>query len=104
VTAPGTVSADAVIESERCVAEVEELHSLLGEEDVRRLQITVNQAGRVKGRQHLGKRQRNPHRLVFRQRPVGQPLRQRAAFEQLHDEERSPLVLADLEELTGMRM
>ncbi len=68
-------------------AEVEELHARLRQHDVAGLQVAVDDAGvvrRVEGRRDLD---RDLQELLRRERPLEQPLHQRLAVGQLHDEE-----------------
>ena len=47
---------------------------------------------------------RRPERLVDRQRALRQPIRQRLAFEILHDEERGAILFADVVQRADVRM
>ena len=77
-------------------AEVEDLHApVAGDHDVRRLDVAVDDAGRVCG---LERRSRlNPvlERSCQRQRPFGEHLVERRAVNELHRNEGRPFVLAD---------
>ena len=63
---------------------------------------TTPRSWRAAERRERGERQ--PSRLPERQRPALEAAAQRLALEQLHDQERTLLVLADVEELADVRM
>ena len=86
-------------------AEVEYLHlAAFGDEDVRRLDVAVDDAGRVRGVERVG----DLDGIVEEQRPSAAACRdapaQRRAVEHLHDEERQVAVLADVIERADVRM
>ncbi|MFN8091658.1 MAG: hypothetical protein U0599_05430 [Vicinamibacteria bacterium] len=85
-------------------AEVEELDAVRGEEDVRGLQVPVDDAGRVEGLEGGEDVARHREGLVRRQRAAREPGRERFAGEQLHRDEEAPGVLADLVDLADVRV
>ena len=75
-------------------AEVEDLHAAVpGDEDVLGLEIAVDDAVVVGGRQAVGDLHRVLERLARGQGPVVEPLAQRLALEQLRDEVERPASL-----------
>ncbi len=63
-------------------AEIKDLRvAALRQEDVVRLQVAVNDAGRMSRRERLGDLRRDPECLLERQRPLGERLPQRLPLE-----------------------
>ena len=85
-------------------AEVEQLRARSGEHDVAGLQIAMHDAGAMRRVERLGDLNRDGQRLVDRQRAAFEPGRQRLAVDQLHDEKRHALVLADVVERADVRV
>ena len=85
-------------------AEVEELHPVRREEDVRGLQVAVDDPAlvqRLEGGEHP---ERDREGVGDAERAASQPLRRRLALEELHRDEELALVLADLVELAHVRV
>ncbi len=85
-------------------AEIEQLGAVRREEDVRGLQIAMDDAVAVQGVQSREHAQRDRQSVSRRQRRLRQPLRQRLPLQQLHGQEELPVLLAQLVELTDGRM
>ena len=86
-------------------AEVEQLHAVRGQEDVRRLEVAMDDAARVqRGEARRGCRGRSATASERAQRAASQPLGERFALEQLHRDEQPAVVLADLVDLADVRM
>ncbi|OFV85940.1 MAG: hypothetical protein A2V74_00535 [Acidobacteria bacterium RBG_16_70_10] len=83
-------------------AEIEDLGPVRGEEDIRGLEVPVDEAARMQGLERGERLERQLHRLRQGQRSAPQPLRERLALEQLHRDEEAPFVLADLVELADV--
>ena len=81
-------------------AEIEQLHAVLGQEHVRRLQIAVHDAAPVQRFERGENPESQRDGFAGRERPAGQATGERLALEQLHRQKRIPVVLADLEQLT----
>ena len=85
-------------------AEVEQLDAMRRDEDVRRLEIAVDDASgmeRGQRRQHARADRRRPRHA---QRPLDHEVGQGVALEQLHRDEELALVLADLVDLADVGM
>ncbi len=85
-------------------AEVEDLDAVGRQEDVRRLEVAVDDLAiveRLEGREHPD---RDRNRLVDLHRPAPEPLAQGLAVEQLHGDEDRAGVVADVEDLADRRM
>ena len=85
-------------------SEVEQLRARLREHDVAGLQIPVDDARAVRLVERRRDLDRRLERLVDRERALRQPIRQRLAFEILHDEERGAVLLADVVQRADVRM
>ena len=68
------------------------------EEEILRLQVVMNEIGRVRGDQASRHVQHDATDVVGGQRPAREPVAQRLAVEQLHDDERPPVVHAHVEQ------
>jgi hypothetical protein len=95
----GTLASQLVEAVPTHEAEVQELDGVLGQEHVRRLQVAVQQPAAVQGAQAVQQLERDPRGLGGRQRSPRQALRERLAFEELHDDVGLARLLADLEDL-----
>ena len=88
--------------------EVEQPRARPGQHHVAGLQIAMHDAGAVRGGERLGDLTADLERLLDRQRPPRQALRQRLAFEELHDQEQSAAdfdrQLADVIQRTDVRV
>jgi hypothetical protein len=85
-------------------AEVEQLHPVGGEEDVRGFEIAVHYAARVHRLQRRQDSQTDLKRLVDGDRPSRHPRAEGLAIEQLHDDEELLALLAQLVDLTDVGM
>src|SRR6185436_11115721 len=86
-------------------AEVENLGLLaIGDEDVRRLDVAVQDAARVRGVERVGNLHGEPQQQADGERPAVDLARQRAAFEQLHRDEGAPVVLVYLVDGADVRV
>ena len=85
-------------------SEVEELHAKTGEENVRRFQIAMNEAAAVQRVERGQDGQRDANRFRERNGAAPEPFGERLAVEQLHDEKRRSVGVADVEELADVRM
>src|SRR5439155_4833362 len=83
---------------------VEQLHAMRREEDVRWFQIAMNESSRMQRVERGSHRQRHARRFVERQRAAIEPARERLAIEQLHDQKWLAVFIADVEQLTYIRM
>ncbi len=77
-------------------AEIENLGPPLGEKDVGRLNIPVHDAGRVRDVQAIGQCGGNVEECSEINRTAKQPLLQRFAVQQLHDNERPTIRVTDV--------
>src|SRR5262249_2467739 len=84
--------------------EVEQLHAGLRQHDVAGFEISMYDAGAVRGGQGVGDLDRDPQDLLDGQRSLLQPLEQRLAVQVLHDEEGAAMVLADIVRDACVRM
>src|SRR6185503_16443780 len=80
-----------------CHAEVEHFHHAIRREaDIRRLEITMDDATLVRRIERLGNLTRDLDRLIDRQRALGeQPIGERAALDELEDERTQAVALFD---------
>src|SRR4029079_10015714 len=84
--------------------EIEQLHSVLGQKHVRGLQIAMDDAARVKGRERSENPKSDRYRFRACERPGRQTFREHLSLEQLHHEEQRALVFSDLIYLALVRM
>ena len=84
--------------------EVEQLHAVLRQEDVRRLQIAMDDPLLVQRPERAEHRERDLPGLPRRQRAACQTCAQRLAVEQLHREEQVVAVRVDFVELADVRV
>jgi hypothetical protein len=85
-------------------AEVEELRAALCDHDVAGLQVAMDDAGPMRGRQRVGHLNRDGQRLGDRERAFRNPRLERLAVEILDDEKREALVFADVVERADVRV
>jgi hypothetical protein len=85
-------------------AEVEQLHAMLSQEDVRGLQIAVQQAPGVHGRERVQDRARDRGGFREAHRPADEARGQRFPVEQLHDDEVQAVLLADVVDDADVRV
>jgi putative ABC transport system permease protein len=74
------------------------------QDDVRGLQVAMDDPARVRGVERVGQLVAPLDRLFDRQRAVRQADVERAPLEQFHQQERAPLVIADVVERADVRM
>ena len=80
-------------------AEVGDVHlAVVVEQEVAGLHVSMDDAGGVRGVQSAGGLVEPGDRRVVRHSSFAKPIRQRAAAEVLHDDERRPVGLADIED------
>jgi hypothetical protein len=85
-------------------AEVEQPGAAARDHDVARLQVAVDDAAAVRGRQRRGDLGPVAQHLVGRQRASLKPRRKRLPFEVLHDQEVDAILVADVEQRADMGM
>jgi hypothetical protein len=85
-------------------AEVEELHPVGRQEDVRGLEVAVDDPGRVQGLEGAEDAAGERGRLRRRKGPAAQPVGQGLSLQQLHGDEELAVVLADLVDLADVRV
>jgi hypothetical protein len=76
----------------------------IGDEDVGRLDVAVQDAARVRGVERVGNLHAEPQQHADLERPAVDLARQRAPFEQLHRDEGAPVVLVHLVDGADVRM
>src|SRR5688500_9298588 len=74
------------------------------QEDVRRLEVSVNDVLLMKGSERAEDGQRDRDGVTRRQRAAPEPFAQRLSLEELHREEQTIGVLIDFVQLTDVRM
>jgi hypothetical protein len=74
------------------------------DEDVRRLDVPVDEAAGMRRIEGVGDLGRPGDELVRRDRPAVDPLLERGSFEKLHHDERPTLVIADVEDAADVRV
>jgi hypothetical protein len=74
--------------------EVEQLHVVGSDEDVRRLEVAVDDASRVKCRERRENLQFDGQRVGHAKRPLLQPLGKRSALQKFHRDVQRAMVLA----------
>jgi len=74
------------------------------DEDVRRLDVAVDEAVGVRRVECVGDLRRPGDELVRRDRSAVDPLLERRSFEELHHDERPALVIADVEDAADVRV
>ena len=85
-------------------AEIEQLRTRRCEHDVARLQVAVNEALAVGVIERIGDLRSICQQFLRRQRSAGEAIVQRFTFQVLHDEEGNPVLLANIEQRTDVRM
>ena len=85
-------------------AKVEELCAVLGEKDVRRLQIAMQHAASMQRAERVKHVERNVDGIPNGKGTASDPCRQRLAVEQFHGDEQLAVMLADFVQLTNIRM
>jgi hypothetical protein len=85
-------------------AEVEELHAVHGQENVRGLEVAVHDPARVQRLQGREDAEADGQGLGDAQRPALEALGERLPLQQLHGDEHLPAVLADLVDLADVRV
>ena len=92
-------------EAEFRKTEVEHLRlAAIGDENIRRFDIAVNDAFRVRRVERVGDVDRERQQLLERQRIAVDRFLERSAFEQLQNEKRFPVVFADLVDRADVRV
>ena len=87
-------------EAEFRETEIEHLRlAPIGDENIRRFDIAVNDAFRVRRVERVGDVDGERQQLLERQRIAVDRFLERSAFEQFQNEKRFPVVFADLEDL-----
>ena len=85
--------------------EVEYFHlAVIGDEDVRRLDVAVHDAGMMGSLEGVGDLTAEVEHHIDRQRSAVDPAAERAALEQLHHEKRQAVVLADVVHRADVRV
>ena len=84
--------------------EIQQLHAVRREKDVRGLQVAVDDAPRVQGLQRRQHPQRDPERLSDRNALAGETLLECLAFQQLHDEVEFPALFSELVDMADVGM
>ncbi len=110
--AVGSIDTPPAVDSGDCrfrEAEIEQLRARFGQHDVRRFEIAMYDPRTMRGRQRVGNLDRDRQRLRARQAGTlgfgsRHAIRERLAFEELHDEKRRARVLADVVERADVRM
>ncbi len=85
-------------------AEVEELHARLRQHHVAGLQVPVHDPMPMRLVQRVGDLDAVAQRLLERERPLHEPVRERLAFEVLHDQVLDAVLIADVVERADVRM
>ena len=85
-------------------AEVQELRSRLGEHHVPGLEVAMHDTVPVSAVESIGDLRSVAQHLVRWQRPLGDPIGQRLALEQLHHEVVGPVLLTDVVECADVGM
>jgi len=75
-----------------------------GDEDVRRLDVPVDDPAHVRRVERVGDLDRELEQRLGAHRAGGDPCGQRLALEELHDEERPAVLLVDVEDAADVRM
>ena len=84
--------------------EIQQLHAVRREKDVRGLQVAVDDAPRVQGLQRRQHPQRDPERLSDRNALAGETLLECLALQQLHDEVELAALFSELVDVADVRM
>ena len=95
---------DQLVRGRTRQTEVEQLHAVWRQKHVRRFEIAMNHAAGMQRRQRVEDPQPGRDRLGDAQWRGLEPLGQRRALEQFHGDEQHTAVLADLVDLTDVRM
>ena len=85
-------------------SKIQQLRARFGEHDVSGLQVAMHNAVTVCRLQHLGNFKPVLQRLLERQRTFFQPVGERLALQQLHDQIIGPVLRADVVEMADMRV
>jgi len=83
---------------------IEQLHARLRQHDVAGLQIAVDDSAPVRRIERAGDLDADPQGLVDRQRAFAQPIRQRLALEELHDQVVGSVLVAHVVKRANVRM
>ena len=110
-TLPGSVTSIETVSCSRRwtarfgKAEVEHFHRAVRPHfDIRRLQIAVHDALRMRGLERFAYLQGQPDRFIRRKRAAGQHEVERLAFDKLHDDGGDPIGLLEVEHLRDVWM
>ena len=74
------------------------------DEDVRGLDVAVDDAGGMRGVQRVGNLDPDVEQRIQAERAGGKPILQRRALQVLHDDERTPVLLADVMDGADVRV
>ena len=86
-------------------AEIEHFHAIArGDEDVGGFDVAVDDARAMRGVQRVGNLDAHVEHRVQAQRTRGEPILQRRPLQILHDDERSPVLLADVVDRADIRV
>jgi len=83
---------------------VENLYPARRQHDIARLEIAMDDAGTMCGVEGFGDLDTVQNRLLRRQPSAFQPVREGLAFQKLHHQELDPVLVADVEQRTDVRM
>ena len=85
--------------------EIEDLDvTARSDEDVRGLDVAMDDAGGMRGVQRVGNLDPDVEQRIHAERAGGEPILQRRALQVLHDDERTPVLLADVVDGADVRV